>query len=63
MPPCPGTTRIQGPRDSSTGGKRIKGLRTRGKNKGKQNTVNYSSHMRNEACVYATSEADELVTD
>lgn len=62
MPLCPGTTRIQGPRDSSTGGKPIKGLWTRGENEGKQNTVNYSSRMQSETYVYATSEADELAT-
>lgn len=63
MPPCPGTTRPQGRRASSTGGKRLKGLCMWGENKGKQNTINYSSHTWSEAHVYAASEADELATE
>lgn len=62
MPLCPGTTRIQSLRDSSAGAKCIKGLWTRGKNRGKQNPVNYPSGTQSKACVYAALEADELAT-
>lgn len=31
MPPCPGTTRLRGLGDSSSGGRRLKGLWTKGK--------------------------------
>lgn len=49
-----------GLRDSSAGGKRIKGLWTRGGNKGRENIINHSGHMQREMCFCATSEADEL---
>lgn len=38
----------------------LKDYRQGGENKGKQNSVNYSSRMQSEARIYATSEADEL---
>lgn len=49
-----------GLRDSSAGGKCIKGLWTRGGNKGRENIVNYSGHVQSETCFSAMPEADEL---